>query len=78
MIPEQPKVTRLVKLAGIEVLSATALVAEVFHRHLDDRRHLASYLGLVPSPQSSGDTEWDQDISKAGDRVARVLLVELA
>ncbi|WP_375373080.1 transposase [Roseomonas sp. KE2513] len=50
----------------------------MFHRHLDDRRHLASYLGLVPSPQSSGDTEWDQDISKAGDRVARVLLVELA
>lgn len=76
--PEQPKVTQLVKLAGIGELSATALVAEVFHRHFDNRRHLASYLGHAPSPYSSGDTERNQGISKAGNWGARVLLVELA
>lgn len=76
--PEQPKVAQLVRLAGIGELSATALVAEVFHRRFDSRRHLASYLGLAPSPYSSGDTERDQGISKAGNRGARVLLVELA
>lgn len=76
--PHQAKVTQLVRLAGIGELGATALVAEIFHRHFGSRRHLASYLGLAPTPYSSGDSERDQGISKAGNRGARVILVELA
>jgi transposase len=69
--PDRKKVATLTKLAGIGELSATLLVAEVFHRQFQNRRHLASYLGLAPSPYSSGDVERDQGISKAGNKPAR-------
>lgn len=75
--PERAKVDRLTKLAGIGELSATLLVAEVFHRQFSSRRHLASYLGLAPTPYASGDVHRDQGISKAGNKPARTLLVEI-
>jgi transposase len=76
--PETSKVHTLKQLAGIGELSATLLVAEVFHRQFANRRHLASYLGLAPSPYASGESRRDQGISKAGNKPARVLLVEIA
>ena len=76
--PERRKAASLTKLAGIGPISATALVAEVFHRRFQNRKHLASYLGLAPTPYASGDNERDQGISKAGNQPARSLLVELA
>jgi transposase len=76
--PETSKVYTLKQLAGIGELSATLLVAEVFHRTFANRRHLASYLGLAPSPYASGESRRDQGISKAGNKPARVLLVEIA
>lgn len=76
--PETHKVHTLKQLAGIGELSATLLVAEVFHRQFANRRHLASYLGLAPSPYASGASHRDQGISKAGNKPARVLLVEIA
>ena len=50
----------------------------MFHRRFQSRRHLASYLGLAPTPFASGESERDQGISKAGNQPARSLLVELA
>lgn len=76
--PDRSKVATLTKLAGIGELSATLLVAEVFHRPFSSRRHLASYLGLAPTPYASGDQQRDQGISKAGNKPARTLLVEIA
>lgn len=76
--PQRHKVGVLIKLAGIGPITATALVAEVFHRRFQSRRHLASYLGLAPMPYASGESERDQGISKAGNQPARSLLVELA
>ena len=76
--PDRKKVATLIRLAGIGELSATLLVAEVFHRQFQSRRHLASYLGLAPSPYASGDVERDQGIGKAGNKPARTLLVEIA
>jgi transposase len=76
--PAAPKVRQLVRLAGIGEVGATVLVAEVFHRRFGNRKQLASYLGLAPSPYSSGDTAREQGISKAGNKPARTLLVELA
>lgn len=76
--PQRHKVGVLIKLAGIGPITATALVAEVFHRRFPSRRHLASYLGLAPMPYASGESERDQGISKAGNQPARSLLVELA
>jgi transposase len=77
--PGAAKVKLLVALAAIgEARRATVLVTEVFHRSFKNRRHLASYLGLAPSPYASGESSHEQGISKAGNKPARTLLVELA
>jgi transposase len=76
--PQSEKVRRLAMLGGVGETSATVLVAEVYHRSFATRRHLASFVGLAPSPYSSGDTERDRGISKAGTKLARQTLVELA
>ena len=47
-------------------------------RSFANRRQLASYLGLTPSPYDSGATTRCQGISKAGNSFARRVLIELA
>ncbi len=76
--PNADKVRTLSTLGAVGETTATVLVAEVYHRTFATRRHLASFLGLSPSPYSSGDVERDQGISKAGNKLARQTLVELA
>lgn len=76
--PHAEKVRRLSKMGGVGDISATVLVAEVFHRQFRNRRHLASFIGLAPSPYVSGDTARDRGINKAGTKLARQTLVELA
>ncbi|RSC30618.1 IS110 family transposase [Agrobacterium sp. FDAARGOS_525] len=77
-IPNVDKVYRIATLKGIGRLSAVLLVSKVFHRQFANRKCLASFLGLAPSPYASGAVKHDQGISKAGNRFARRLLVELA
>lgn len=77
-IPNVDKVHRIATLKGIGRLSAILLVSEVFHRQFANRKCLGSFLGLAPSPYASGAVKHDQGISKAGNRFARRLLVELA
>jgi transposase len=76
---KQPLVAQLARLRAIGPKGAWVLVKEVFGwRHFANRRELAGSLGLVPTPYSSGDSEIEQGISKAGNRRVRGLLVELA
>lgn len=77
-IRDAAKVNMLRQLCGVGDIGATTLVTEVFHRSFKNCKHLASYLGLSPSPYASGDVSRDQGISKAGNKQARVMLVELA
>jgi len=72
------KIRVLKQLNGVGEVGAALLVAEVFHRTFKNRKHLASYLGLSPSPYASGEVHRDQGISKAGNKQARVMLIELA
>ena len=66
-------------MAGVDLIGAWGLVQELLGwRHFGNRRELAASVGLVPSPYSSGDTEREQGISKAGNGRVRSLLVELA
>jgi len=76
--PAKEKVQRLVTLGGVGPTSALLLVAEVYHRSFESRRHLASFVGLAPSPYASGDVSRNRGISKAGTKLARQTLVELA
>jgi transposase len=68
----------LSKLRGIGPISAHLLAEEVFHRDFANRRQVAAYLGLDPSPWQSGQRDHEQGISKAGNRRARRVAIELA
>jgi transposase len=77
--PWAPAVARLRCLRGIDTLTAVGLVAEIGEIHaFGHPRQLASYLGLVPSEQSSGTRRRQGSITKAGSSHARRLLVEAA
>jgi transposase len=76
--PHREKVHRLTTLGAVGETTATVLVAEVYHRTFETRRHVASFVGLAPSPYASGETSRDRGISKAGTKLARQTFVELA
>ena len=76
---KQPMVAQLAKLRAIGPKGAWVLVKELFGwRHFANRRELAGCLGLAPTPYDSGASQVEQGISKAGNKRARALLVELA
>jgi transposase len=66
------------RLKGLGPIAAVVLSREVFYRHFDNRREVASYFGLTPSPHNSGGMRSDQGIGKAGNSRARALAIELA
>jgi transposase len=68
----------LVRLRGIGPNIATVLAREVFYRDFRNRRALASFVGLAPSPYDSGAKRSDQGISKAGSARVRSLVIEMA
>jgi transposase len=61
------KVTLLARLGGIGVELATVLVREALYRSFANRKEVAAYAGLTPSPFASGDRYREQGISKAGN-----------
>jgi transposase len=72
------RIRHLAKIKCIGPEFATALVGEVFYRSFDNRKQLASYVGLTPAHFQSGETCRDQGISKAGNTKARTVMIELA
>ena len=82
LVPASPwaqSVARLRCLRGIDTLSAVGLCAEVGDWHRFERPgRVMSYLGLVPSEDSSGERRRQGQITKTGSRHARRLLVEAA
>jgi transposase len=72
-------VTALMAMRGIDLISATAFLAEVGDlSRFRTPRQLMAYLGLVPSEHSTGATIKRGPITKAGNRRARRVLVECA
>jgi len=64
---------------GIDVVTAMAIVAELHGiERFESPRKLMAYLGLVPSEHSSGEHEHRGAITKAGNALARRLLIEAA
>jgi transposase len=75
----QPVVAQLTMLRAIGLRGAWILDKELFGwRRFANRRELAACLGLAPTPYTSGSSEIEQGISKAGNKRARGLLVEVA
>jgi transposase len=54
------------------------LAGEAFFRDFRNRREVASYAGLAPSPWQSGGTDHEQGISKAGNSRVRKTMGQLA
>lgn len=69
---------QLFRLRSIGPEFATVLPAECFCRAFDNRRQVASFAGLAPTPWASGSVEREQGISKAGNRRLRKTMIELA
>jgi transposase len=68
----------LTKLRGIGPEMAMVLYGEAFVRAFNNRRQVAAYAGLTPSPWSSGSLQREQGISKAGNPRLRRTMVELS
>jgi transposase len=68
----------LLKLKGMGPEFASLLWLESLFRSFGNRRQVAAYAGLAPSPWQSGGVERDQGISKAGNRRLRHTMIELA
>ena len=47
-------------------------------RHFDNRRQVAAYAGLAPTPWQSGSVDREQGVSKAGNPRLRTTLIQLA
>jgi transposase len=69
---------QLQRLKALGPAFTATLVNELFYKDFRNRREVASYCGLTPSPWKSGGIDREQGISKAGNRRARHKAIELA
>ena len=74
----QTKIAQLYKLKSVGVHFSAVLAGEVYYRTFHNRRGVAQYIGLAPSPFQSGDMARDQGIAKAGNGRARTAMIELS
>jgi transposase len=75
----EPVVRALMSLRGVALLTATTLVAELGDLHRFQRAgQLMSYLGLVPSENTTSDDRRQGGITKMGNGFARRVLIEAA
>src|SRR5208282_3583008 len=51
---------------------------EGLSRHFDNRRQVAAYAGLAPTPWQSGIVDHEQGVSKSGNPRLRSMLIELS
>ena len=74
----QSPVALLARLKTIGPQIAAVLYLEGLYRSFANRREVAAYAGLVPTPWRSGTIDREQGISKAGNRRLRHMMIELA
>jgi transposase len=71
-------IVTLCKIRGVGDNFAAVLAREIFYRSFENRRQIASYLGLAPTPFQSGGMDRDRRINRAGNSRARKTLIQLA
>jgi transposase len=72
------KIAALCRIRGVGENFAAVLTREVFYRSFENRRQLASYVGITPMPHQSGSMDRDRRISRAGNPRARTTMIQLA
>jgi len=73
-----PVPAMLLGLRGIGSEFAAVLWSEGLYRHFDNRRQVAAYAGLAPTPWQSGSVNRKQGVSKAGNPRLRTTMIQLA
>jgi transposase len=68
----------LMKLKGVGPEFGAALWSECLFRSFDNRRQVAAYAGLAPTPWQSGQIDREQGVSKAGNPRLRTTLIQLS
>jgi transposase len=68
----------LSKLTGIGPEVAAVLWSEGLFRSFSNRRQVAAYAGLAPTPWQSGSIDHEQGVSKAGNPRLRTTMIQLA
>jgi transposase len=68
----------LLNFKGIGPEFASVLWLEGLYRNFDNRRQVAAYAGLAPTPWQSGSINREQGLSKSGNSRLRLALIELA
>jgi transposase len=71
-------VSMLTKVVGVGPEFAAVLWSEGLFRHFDNRRQVAAYAGLAPTPWQSGTVSREQGVSKSGNGRLRSTLIQLA
>jgi transposase len=71
-------VTMLLAVKGIGANFAATLWLEALYRHFANRRQVAAYAGLAPTPWRSGSIAHEQGVSKAGNPRLRTTMIQLA
>jgi transposase len=69
---------QLLRLRAIGPEIASVLSLEAFYRSFGNRREVAAYAGLAPSPWRSGGIDVEQGISKSGNARLRKTMIQLA
>ena len=65
------KIAALRCIRGLGENFSAVLTREVFYRSFDNRRQIASYVGITPTPYQSGGMDRDRRISRAGNPRAK-------
>ena len=68
----------LLQIRGIGAEFAGVLSSECFYRKFDNRRQVAAYAGLAPTPWQSGSVDREQGVSKAGNPRLRTTLIQMS
>ena len=69
---------QLLALRGIGPEAAATLWTEGLFRTFSNRKQVAAYAGLAPTPWQSGSVHRDQGVSKAGNPRLRTAMVQCA
>src|SRR5271157_1371891 len=68
----------LLGVHGVGPEFASVLWSEGLSRHFDNRRQVAAYAGLAPTPWQSGSVNREQGISQSGNSRLRTTMIQLA
>jgi transposase len=68
----------LLRLKGLGEALTASVWTEALFKSFDNRRQLAAYAGLAPSPWKSGKIDHEQGVSKSGNPRLRASLIQMS